>query len=97
MRPHSAIGNQVPLCFTGQPRIPARRPPDEARISSPKWSKVGGKSKSNPGLSPRLDEKRGSRQVAELRFALFLTLNSEVSDDWMFIMADYLIFLDQGH
>ena len=30
-------------CFTGQPATPARRPPDEARFSSRRWSKVGGK------------------------------------------------------
>ena len=32
-------------------------------LSSGTWSKVGGKFNGNPGLSFRLDEKRGSRQV----------------------------------
>jgi len=48
VRPHSAIGNQVLRCFTGQPEIPARRLSVEAGFSSPGWSKVGGKFKINP-------------------------------------------------
>jgi putative transposase len=37
-------------CFTGRPAIPARRPSDEAKFSSPGWSRVGGKFNGAPAL-----------------------------------------------
>ena len=51
VRPHSAIGNKTPMELHRMAASPASQQSDEARISSPGWSKDRGKFRSENFLA----------------------------------------------